>query len=31
MALFAFGRGGQLRILGLLHDRSEHRQPEPGG
>ena len=31
MALFAFGSGGHLRILGLLHDRSEHRQPEPGG
>ena len=30
MALFAFGSEGQLRILGLLHDRSEHRQPEPG-
>jgi len=31
MALFAFGCGGHLRILGLLHDRSEHRQPKPGG
>ena len=30
MALFAFGSGGRLRILGLLHDRSEHRQPGPG-
>ncbi len=30
MALFAFGSEGSLRILGLLHDRSEHRQPAPG-
>src|SRR6204780_3345900 len=30
MALFAFGSAGPPRILGLLHDRSEHRQPEPG-
>ena len=30
MALFAFGSAGHLRILGLLHDRSEHRQPVPG-
>jgi hypothetical protein len=30
MALFAFGSGGHLRILGLMHDRSEHRQPRPG-
>src|SRR5258708_39498919 len=30
MALFAFGSGGHLRILGLLHDRSEHRHPGPG-
>lgn len=30
MALFAFGSNGQPRILGLLHDRSEHRQPRPG-
>ena len=30
MALFAFGSEGHLRILGLLHDRSEHRQPAPG-
>jgi PAS domain S-box-containing protein len=30
MALFAFGNDGHLRILGLLHDRSEHRQPCPG-
>jgi PAS domain S-box-containing protein len=29
MALFAFGSDGHLRILGLLHDRSEHRQPKP--
>ena len=29
MALFAFGSGGHLRILGLLQDRSEHRQPAP--
>ena len=31
MALFAFGSDGHLRILGLLHDRSEHRQPKPAG
>src|ERR1700757_563704 len=30
MALFAFGSAGPPRILGLLHDRSDHRQPEPG-
>jgi PAS domain S-box-containing protein len=30
MALFAFGSAGHPRILGLLHDRSDHRQPEPG-
>jgi PAS domain S-box-containing protein len=30
MALFAFGSDGHLCILGLLHDRSEHRQPQPG-
>jgi len=30
MALFAFGNDGQLHILGLLHDRSEHRQRRPG-
>jgi PAS domain S-box-containing protein len=29
-ALFTFGGSDNLRILGLLHDRSEHRQPEPG-
>jgi hypothetical protein len=30
MALFAFGSAGHLRILGLLQDRSEHRQSGPG-
>ena len=30
MALFTFGSNDGLRILGLLHDRSEHRQPAPG-
>jgi two-component system, chemotaxis family, sensor kinase Cph1 len=29
MALHAFRRGGRLRILGLVHDRSEHRQRRP--
>ena len=29
MALFSFRSDGHLRILGLLHDRSEHRQPAP--
>jgi two-component system, chemotaxis family, sensor kinase Cph1 len=29
MALFSFGNAGHPRILGLLHDRSEHRQPGP--
>jgi PAS domain S-box-containing protein len=30
MAFFAFGSNDDLRILGLLQDRSEHRQPSPG-
>src|ERR687896_181429 len=30
MALFALEGGGRPRILGLIHDRSEHRQREPG-
>src|ERR687895_38851 len=30
MALFALAGGGRPRILGLIHDRSEHRQREPG-
>src|SRR5260370_38248848 len=30
MALFAFGGGGHLRILGLLQDRTEPPQPRPG-
>jgi PAS domain S-box-containing protein len=31
MALFTFGSDDGLRILGLLHDRSEHRHPTPDG
>lgn len=30
MALVALEGGGRPRILGLIHDRSEHRQREPG-
>jgi len=30
MSLHAFLSDGQLRILGLVQDRSDHRQPEPG-
>jgi PAS domain S-box-containing protein len=30
MSLHAFENGGRLRILGLVQDRSEHRQREPG-
>ena len=29
MSLHAFLSDGQLRILGLVQDRSDHRQPEP--
>jgi two-component system, chemotaxis family, sensor kinase Cph1 len=29
MALHAFENGGRLRILGLVQDRSEHRQRQP--
>src|ERR1700745_4265286 len=29
MFLHAFQRGGRLRILGLVQDRSEHRQRKP--
>ena len=29
MSLHAFMSDGQLRILGLVQDRSDHRQPEP--
>lgn len=29
MTLFAFDRGGRVQILGLVHDRSEHRRPVP--
>jgi PAS domain S-box-containing protein len=31
MALHAFETGGRVRILGLVHDRSEHRQRDAGG
>jgi hypothetical protein len=31
MSLHAFEKGGRLRILGLVQDRSEHRQREPVG
>jgi two-component system, chemotaxis family, sensor kinase Cph1 len=31
MSLHAFQRNGSLRILGLVQDRSEHRQREPVG
>jgi PAS domain S-box-containing protein len=30
MSLHAFLTDGQLRILGLVQDRSDHRQPKPG-
>jgi two-component system, chemotaxis family, sensor kinase Cph1 len=30
ISLHAFENGGGLRILGLVQDRSEHRQPKPG-
>ena len=30
MALHAFESGGRVLILGLVHDRSEHRQRDPG-
>src|ERR671918_354905 len=30
MTLVALEGGGRPRILGLIHDRSEHRQREPG-
>ena len=30
MSLYAFLSDGQLRILGLVQDRSDHRQPKPG-
>jgi chemotaxis family two-component system sensor kinase Cph1 len=29
MALSALESGGSVYILGLIHDRSEHRQPDP--
>ena len=29
MSLYAFLSDGQLRILGLVQDRSDHRQPKP--
>jgi PAS domain S-box-containing protein len=29
MALSALESGGRVYILGLVHDRSEHRQPDP--
>lgn len=31
MSLHAFTNDGRLRILGLVQDRSQHRQPEPAG
>jgi PAS domain S-box-containing protein len=31
MSLHAFEKGGCLRILGLVEDRSEHRQRQPAG
>ena len=31
MSLHAFKNGGRLRILGLVQDRSEHRQRTPAG
>jgi hypothetical protein len=31
MSLHAFEKGGRLRILGLVQDRSEHRQRQPVG
>jgi hypothetical protein len=30
MSLHAFLSDGQLRILGLVQDRSDHRHPKPG-
>jgi chemotaxis family two-component system sensor kinase Cph1 len=30
MTLLAFEIGGHVRLLGLVHDRSEHRQSDPG-
>jgi chemotaxis family two-component system sensor kinase Cph1 len=30
MTLLAFEIGGRVRILGLVRDRSEHRQSDPG-
>jgi PAS domain S-box-containing protein len=29
MTLLAFDAGGRINILGLVRDRSEHRQPDP--
>jgi PAS domain S-box-containing protein len=29
MSLYAFRSDGRVRILGLVQDRSEHRQPDP--
>jgi chemotaxis family two-component system sensor kinase Cph1 len=31
MSLHAFASGGHLHILGLVHDRSDHRQRDPEG
>lgn len=31
MSLHAFESDGRLRILGLIQDRSNHRQPDPEG
>jgi PAS domain S-box-containing protein len=30
MALYAFERNGHVHLLALVHDRSEHRQRDPG-
>lgn len=30
ITLLAFDIGGRVQILGLLHDRSQHRQRDPG-
>jgi hypothetical protein len=30
MALLAYENDGRVLILGLVRDRSEHRQPDPG-
>jgi PAS domain S-box-containing protein len=30
ISLYALDRGGRAYILGLVHDRSEHRQRDPG-